>query len=317
MDDSVLIIGPPNDLHTLAVADSVQRNHRLRVYQLDLQRFPAAALASFSVIGGREGRRWTEAATSFDVDSVRSVWWRRPLPPTIPRLYSGADHSPFIQTESDHFLHGLLWSRRCLWVNDPMNNLRASRKIVQLSKAAEHGLAVPDTLITNDAAEALAFVRSLSGRAVFKRVGSGPGPATKTSFVTPDVEARLETIADCPTTFQEYIEAQCDLRVVWIDGEMWPVSIDSQAGTSPEDCRFDNSVTFKLWALPPSVHDGLTRLMTDLGLVFGAIDLRLGVDGQYYFLEVNPAGQFVYLELKTGIPLIAALASVLASGRPS
>ena len=55
--------------------------------------------------------------------------------------------------------------------------------------------------------------------------------------------------------------------------------------------------------------------IVDLGLVFGAIDLRLGVDGRYYFLEVNPAGQFVYLELKTGLPLIAALASVLARGR--
>jgi len=315
MDESVLIVGPAGDLHSMAVADTVRRNHRLAVHHLDMQRFPAPARASFSCIHGREERRWTDSPASLDFETIRSVWWRRPHPPVVPRLFSGADHGQFMQTECEHFLQGLLWSQRCLWVNDPMNNLRASRKIVQLSKAVEHGLAVPATLVTNDAPEALAFIRSLPGRAIFKRTGSGPGPASKTSFVTEDIQERLDSITDCPTTFQEYIEGRCDVRVVWIGGELWPISIDSQAGTSPEDCRFDNSVAFQSCTLPASVRDGLARLMTDLGLVFGAIDLRLGVNGEYYFLEVNPAGQFAYLELKTGIPLISALAALLAAGK--
>lgn len=315
MDEAVLILGPPDDLHVLAVADRLRRHHGLATYQIDLQRFPVSARASFTIGQDRQSGRWTDAAIRLDLDAVRSVWWRRPQPAAVPRVYAGADHGGFMQTEADHFLHGLFWSRRCLWVNDPMNNLRASRKVLQLSRAAECGLAVPATIVTNDAAEARAFLRSVPGRAVFKRVGSGPGPATKTSFVTPEIEAGLETIAECPTTFQEYIEARCDLRVIWIDGELWAVSIDSQAGATPEDCRFDNSVRFEPWTLPPSIQDALSRLMGDLGLVFGAIDLRLGSTGEYYFLEVNPAGQFVYLELKTGIPLIAALASLLAGGR--
>lgn len=318
MNGSVLVVSQPQDLHALGVTSLLRRSYGVPVYQLDMANFPRSATATYAMGGaaGRERREWNrrESEGVLDLDRVQSVWWRRPHGAEASRLFTGVDHGQFVQTECDHFLQGLLWSRRCLWVNDPMNNLRASRKIVQLSRAREVGLLVPATLITNDPLQARGFVDALPGRAICKRTGAGPGPASKTRFVTGDVLGRLDSIVDCPTTFQAYIDAALDLRVVWIDGSMWAVSIDSQSGSSPEDCRFDNSVAFEPHHLPCSVADRLTALMTDLGLVYGAIDLRLGVDGEYYFLEVNPAGQFVYLELKTGLPIMSALASVLARG---
>jgi len=41
-------------------------------------------------------------------------------------------------------------------------------------------------------------------------------------------------------------------------------------------------------------------LTEDLGLAFGVVDLRVGIDGEIYCLEVNLQGQFVYLEFTTG-----------------
>jgi len=326
MDGIVLVVSQPQDLHALGVISLLRGTYGVPVYHLDMQAFPRSASASYTTSSGAgaagrsgagaERRRWEGRDNSgpLDLDRVQSVWWRRPQGAEVTRLFTGVDHGEFVQTECDHFLQGLLWSRRCLWVNDPMNNLRASRKIVQLSRARDAGLVVPTTLITNDPVKARDFVDGLGGRAIFKRTGAGPGPASKTRFVTADVVRRLDSIVDCPTTFQSYVEAALDLRVVWIDGESWAVSIDSQSGSSPEDSRFDNSVAFHPYDLPRSVADRLTDLMSDLGLVYGAIDLRLGVDGEYYFLEVNPAGQFVYLELKTGLPIMSAVASVLARG---
>jgi len=58
----------------------------------------------------------------------------------------------------------------------------------------------------------------------------------------------------------------------------------------------------------------LRVLMRRLGLVYGAIDLRLTEDGRYVFLEINPAGQFLYVEQQTGQPITAALAACLAAG---
>jgi glutathione synthase/RimK-type ligase-like ATP-grasp enzyme len=67
--------------------------------------------------------------------------------------------------------------------------------------------------------------------------------------------------------------------------------------------------------LPPEIIAKLHELMTRLGLVYGAIDLRLTPEGRYVFLEINPAGQFLYVEYATGQPIAAALARTLSKDR--
>jgi hypothetical protein len=64
----------------------------------------------------------------------------------------------------------------------------------------------------------------------------------------------------------------------------------------------------------PSVKKTLRKLMLNLGLIFGAVDFKVDPDGKYYFLEVIPSGQFAYLEVKTGLPLMSTLASILVHG---
>ena len=44
----------------------------------------------------------------------------------------------------------------------------------------------------------------------------------------------------------------------------------------------------------------------------GAFDLRRRDDGVHVFLEVNPAGQWLYVEEATGLPITAAVARLLA-----
>jgi glutathione synthase/RimK-type ligase-like ATP-grasp enzyme len=66
--------------------------------------------------------------------------------------------------------------------------------------------------------------------------------------------------------------------------------------------------------LPEAVRGQLFALMDSLGLVYGAIDLRLKPDGTYVFLEVNPAGQFLFIEAVTGQPIARTLAETLVRG---
>jgi glutathione synthase/RimK-type ligase-like ATP-grasp enzyme len=86
------------------------------------------------------------------------------------------------------------------------------------------------------------------------------------------------------------------------------------------DLEYDVDVRMNLNAkhvahdLPDDVADKLRGLMHRLGLIYGAIDLRLTPDGRYVFLEINPAGQFLYVEQQTGQPIAAALAARLAAG---
>jgi D-alanine-D-alanine ligase-like ATP-grasp enzyme len=57
-------------------------------------------------------------------------------------------------------------------------------------------------------------------------------------------------------------------------------------------------------------------LLEQLGLPFGTIDMRIDPCGEYQFLEVNPAGQFLWIEIATGLPISAAVADLLQSVTP-
>ncbi|MQY20871.1 MvdC/MvdD family ATP grasp protein [Nocardia macrotermitis] len=309
---SVLIVTEADDLHADAMVATLRKHHGVNPIRLDMRDFPRAT-GSF-----RLDRAGTARSLSHvhGLDEVGAVWWRRPHRAVVP---SGVrrDDDDYRQAECDGFLQGLLWSIPAVWVNDPGTDRTATRKIVQLETARRAGFVIPETLVTNDPDEARSFVDSRPGAVVYKRTGTGPAEFSETRVVTPADLSRLDTIRSAPTTFQDYVEADCDLRVVWIDGVEWTVRIDSQSGVGRVDSRLDTSVDFTPQRLPATVSKSIATVMGALGLTFGVLDIRLGTDGEYYFLEVNPQGQFAYLEIKTGLPIFRSLAGYLVLGDAS
>ena len=63
--------------------------------------------------------------------------------------------------------------------------------------------------------------------------------------------------------------------------------------------------------LPEEIEEGCLALCRHYGLEFGAIDLAIGPDGAYTFFEINPNGQWAWLEQETGQPLRSRLADLL------
>jgi hypothetical protein len=53
--------------------------------------------------------------------------------------------------------------------------------------------------------------------------------------------------------------------------------------------------------------------MRRLGVVYGAINMQLTPDGRYIFLEINPPGEWLFIEERTGQPISEAVSEVLAS----
>ena len=58
-------------------------------------------------------------------------------------------------------------------------------------------------------------------------------------------------------------------------------------------------------------------LVRRLGLAYGAIDLVLTPDGRYVFLEINPNGQYLWIEQLTGLPISEAIAEWLMHREPA
>lgn len=286
---------------------TLREQHGVNTLRLDLRDFPRAP-GSFR-LDRSAGTRSLAGLTG--LDDVRAVWWRRPHPSLVPAGLR-ADDDAYRQAECDGFAQGLLWSLPARWINDPGHDRLAHRKIVQLDTARRAGCAIPETLITNDPGEAREFIENCAGRVVFKRTGTSRAEFAETRLAESTDLDRLGAIRWAPTIFQRYIDPECDLRVVWVDGQEWAVRIDSRAGAGRVDSRLDVSVGFSPARLPAAVSKSLATLMGALGLRFGVLDLRVGLDGEHYFLEVNPQGQFAYLEIKTGLPIFSSLAGLLA-----
>ena len=281
-------------------------------YILDMKDFPLKARSSVHFMD-KEEFSYENNSQFLNFDNIISVWWRRPDIYKIPLIFNPEEMN-FVKAECEHYLTGLLWNQSCLWVNEPKFDKFASRKIIQLSYAKKLGLEIPETMITNDPYKAKKFIKNNQKGVIFKRTGASKGIGSETRLVTNQIIENLDSIQNSPTIFQNYIDAKFDLRVICIGDELIPFSIDSQSGTSPVDSRLDNTVKFEKHKLPEEIDNRLRQLIDQLNLKFAAIDMRVGKNGIYYFLEINTAGQFLYLQLKTGIKLMEKLASLLARG---
>jgi hypothetical protein len=305
----VLVVAEDGDVHARAVCAILRREHGIDPIMVDTTSFPGKA-GSFHLSESCPSNVFDGA----EMFGVRSVWWRRAFPCDVPQSVN-LSHNEYRQAECDGFIQGLLWSLPATWVNDPGAERVASRKIVQLAAAKSAGLPVPETLITNDPERASEFIAARPVPTIYKRTGTSRSEFSETRLIGSEDLQRLGSIVSSPTTFQDYIEAEADIRVVWVAGKVWAVRIDSQSGAGWLDSRLDNRVEFTLVELPQKTTTALQVCMLRLGLVFGVIDLRVGTDGEIYFLEVNPQGQFAYLEFKTGAPIFRSVADLLQDPR--
>jgi hypothetical protein len=126
-----------------------------------------------------------------------------------------------------------------------------------------------------------------------------------------------EKVAACPVIWQEYIPKQLELRITVVGTKLFPCAIFSQEAHPDQhvDWRKDPlAVRHEPYELPAEIAAKCLTLMAELGLQFGCIDLILTPSNEYVFLEINPFGQWLWVERLTGLPISAALADLLIAG---
>lgn len=169
---------------------------------------------------------------------------------------------------------------------------------------------VPDTLMTSDADAAQAFVdRHGIGGTIYKIFTATMRVWRETRMLTADDLAQLSSLRLAPVIFQEYIPAVADVRVTIVGEQVFAMLIHSRGTSYEVDFRVSlGEARTTATTLPTVVEDQLLRLMNEFGLAYGAIDLRLTDDGDYVFLEINPAGEFLFCEVGAGLPITDAVA---------
>lgn len=266
-------------------------------------------------------------------DDIRAVFWRRDyvvepnyitLPGADTELLNFLAHQRAIHVNSNF----LALAQSVFFLNNPHANRKANSKPLQMQLAQTEGLRVARTYSGSDPSAALGFCHSLwdTGHSVCTKnvetmhfCQNGDVFARYTTRMTPEDAGELDSLRHCPLVFQEYVPKRFEYRVTVVGSDVFACQIDSQAAgndTAVDWRNYDIPRTpHYAVELPPEIAQALIRLVGSLGLVYGAIDLIENPDGEFYFLEVNSMGQWLWTETLTELPISRAIAIALSNGR--
>src|SRR5207249_3343457 len=111
----------------------------------------------------------------------------------------------------------------------------------------------------------------------------------------------LEKYSLTPSIFQEYIEKEYELRITVVGEKVFAAKVDSQKQDETKIDWRKHKTLFQQYSLPKEISDKCVELTQKLNLSFGAIDIIRNKEGQYTFLEINPNGQWAWLDIEVGL----------------
>ena len=317
MPSTVLVITNDHDSHANAVIVELQKR-RVPIFRFQPEDFPHACSISIDIRDGCIEGEIQTAHHRVAFDEICAAWFRRSRnefagPPnlTSERLDN------YVKAQSMATVIALCESLRTMWVGDPKRLRHAEIKALQLAEAARAGLTTPHTLISNDPTRAAAFVEGLGDttECAIKpliAVGVTDEHGYRLPFTTTLPAGHpLESVALAPNMFQPYIEKAFELRCVVIGDSIFCASINSQADDITRKDWRAGTREHAIFALPEDVAAAIRRLMASFGLNFASIDMIVTPAGEFVFLELNPNGQWLWLENELGLPLVASMADLL------
>jgi glutathione synthase/RimK-type ligase-like ATP-grasp enzyme len=249
------------------------------------------------------------------------VWFRKPIilePEQLPveKKYQKFVHGAYKRTANA--IYALL--RDKYWVSDPWAIIRANNKLLQQEIAAENGLLIPDTLITNSPDEARKFQFKYP-KIITKPLGAETvieNDLEKAFYVTTIIEDEnidYSGLKLAPAIFQQNLVGNLDIRVTVVGKRVHACEIhkngslrnrpDWRIGILSENLEYKNHTEF-----PKTISDKCVSIIKALNLKFGAFDFMLDNRGDYWFLEVNPNGQWGFVELEANIPISGSFAEL-------
>jgi glutathione synthase/RimK-type ligase-like ATP-grasp enzyme len=328
---SVLLVASPTDMHTDVLARYLS-DHGHKFIRIWNSLFAFAGGLRLAIT---DSGRWEGQVSLFgkehilDLSQLSAVWWRRPGPFANPRSMSESAKE-FTRSEFHHALAGLWAVLDCYWMNHPVAIQSASYKFEQLKRARDHGFTIPDTIITTSLDEAREFVfRQANCTAVYKiltassvvlqqsirqRQDSPAELSVTTTAITEQTMRDLKTLGPAPCQFQQFLRKRREYRVTVIGDEVFAVCLEpNEIDATTTDWRpLAYSAPMRQVVLPPALESRCHDYVHGYGLTFGALDLVETVNGELFFLELNPAGQFLFIQQRLpGMRLLEAAAACL------
>ncbi|GLQ76044.1 MvdC/MvdD family ATP grasp protein [Vibrio penaeicida] len=323
--NKVLIITHSKDNQSIDTVSELLKQAGVVPVRFNTDLFPTKVqIATHQNNNGNESTLITENGDVVKGDEILAVWYRRFYPAKgLPADMDIQLKQPSAE-ESKRTILGYLDSLECYKLDDYWDIRHASNKEYQLMLARKVGLNLPNTLTSNSPEAVRDFFADNNGKIITKM-------QTAFSVWNDDVEQvvftnkveeehleKLEELNLCPMVFQEHVIKDVELRATVVGNQVYCASIDPDIMKGMEtDWRKRGVYTLDKWQpfeLPQEEADKLIRLATELKLNYGAADLILTPDGQYKFLEINPCGEFYWMDIYQKLGICEAIAQNLVAG---
>lgn len=310
MPKPVLIVAPGNDVHALTIQRILEVNYAAEAIIWDTSLLSENEFLSFYPRKKNDIFYLNLLKNSIKIKDIQSIWWRRLNGFTKLPKSSNSKVANFSKNEYSSLLYGSLSSLNIPIINDPYAETFANRKPYQLSVAYNLGLNIPETVISNDPAAIRKFWKENNQNCIYKTLTPMEGQMLETRRLTEADFIDLDKVRHAPIIVQEAITG-LDIRINVIGSQVFGASAKTNIKESELDWRVDPTVKWEKHDIDEKLQKLLCRLVKNLGLHYGAIDMRLTPDGDYVFFEINPSGQFLFIEIDTGQPLSNSLAQLL------
>jgi hypothetical protein len=250
------------------------------------------------------------------VNKLKAVYFRAPV-------YLRDNYQPNLSPDEqlsrsqwEAFIKGLTVYDDVLWVNHPQATYKAEIKPYQLYMAKKIGFDVPDTIVTN----------TIDTKDVIKKKRMAIKTLDPVILKLNDKEGFIYTniidynellkadISNAPIILQEALVPKIDIRVTVVGEIIFAVSIMQNNTGIDKDWRLEkDNVCYKNIKLPGKLEDKCISFMNKLDLKFGAIDFALH-NGKYYFLEINPTGEWAWLMENAKLEIDKEISRLLLRG---
>ncbi len=344
----ILIIAAIEDGHVPYVTRKLDAAGAKYVH-FDPQSFPVSASISVEYSACGEPIKTLQCdGKTIDLGAVRAVWNRARVRPVADPILP-PDQTWWVEESCTRFLSELYECIDCVWLperpaaerepfrgTNPADKTRGAtptrqqsasphNKLNQLALAGRLGFVLPRTIVTNNPQRLIEFYEACEGQLISKRAiplatyRDGERTQSYTREVHRRDLAHYQAVRFSPVVFQEKISKQLELRVTVVGEKIFAAEIHSQQNNRIHtDWRhfpeFGGDRYYGVHTLPEEVAQRCRQLLKSLGLCYGAIDLILNLKGEYVFLEINPGGQWAWIEDYTGMPMSDAIAAFLMQG---
>jgi len=305
----ILVVSNGDDLHAHVIVGKLAERGYRASYLLGSDLLATSRPISISLTSEGNCGSFAHWGRRVSLSEAKILWLRRPRPPQV--LDAGqfsADAAELIHNDCRLGLNALMTTAfHGKWISRPDATQLASDKVFQLTAAKACGFRIPSTLVSQSKADVVSFYERHRRDVIVKTLAGINGAFLQTRQLCDPETYPADVFAVCPAIYQERIPGSDHIRLNAFGANSYAALIRSDA----LDWRPNLNVPIAAWSVPSDVHAKVRAVLDRLGLEMGVIDLKLTPAGEFVWLEVNPQGQFLFLDALTNLRLADRFADYL------